>query len=251
MLDEQTVENEAVVVSPTESPTVKEEATAEIPSTEIAPKEESEQVSEVNESEVELKPEVKPVEKRIHKLVDERDRERARAESLAKQVEDLTNQFTGQNQSFTTNPTTIEPGAEVTQEQYQADVARQADAIVQIRLNQERIVNNINKEALDSMTAHPELDPSSDVFDKELSDTIVESVKAQIQVNPAASVKKLVNHMMKPYRRSIEQKVAETTETITKQVSESALRPSQVKTLDKPFDKLSTEEMEARLGTVS
>jgi hypothetical protein len=253
MTDEQKAENENVQATDgTESPAVEPKEQPEVAPAEETPQEEPKEVSEVTEEvKEEAKPEVKPVEKRIHKLVDERDRERERAESLARQVEELTGQITGnQGVSPQQYTPTVQPGTEVTPEQYQADIARQADAIVQMRLNQERIVNTINKEAAEAMKLNPELDPTSEVFDKELSDTIVEAVKAQVQVNPSASVKKLVNQMMKPYRRSIEKKVAETTETITKQVSESALRPSQVKPQEKPFDQLTPKEMEEKLGIV-
>lgn len=251
MVDEQQAESinleaENKVV---ESPPTEKQA---VPPTE-EPKIETEEVKteEPKVTEEGLKSsEAKPVEKRIHKLVDERNREREEKESLARQVEELTAQLSGQPQEFTPNYPAIEPGAEVTQDQYKADVVRTAQSIAQMEVNKERIVNNINKEAQESMTDHPELNPKSEVFDKELSDTITESVRAQIQVNPTASVKKLVNNLMKPYRRSVEKKVAETTEAVVKQVSESALRPSQVKGQEKPFEELSIKEMENKIGVV-
>jgi len=246
MDNEQKAENEEVVVDDlTESPAVEPETTPEATPQGEEPKE----ILEVTPSESEARPDVKPVEKRIHQLVDERDREKARAESLAQQVENLTSQF---NEPQGHNPvqTQVEPGAEITPEQYRQDVAAQAQAITQMELQKERIINNVNKEATESMKAHPELDPSSQDFDKELSDTITDSVKAQIQVNPQASVRKLVDRLMKPYTRAVERKVAESTETITKQASESALRPSQIKVAETPFNNLSEKEMEAKLGSV-
>jgi hypothetical protein len=120
-----------------------------------------------------------------------------------------------------------------------------------MELQKERIINRVNKEAMESMKAHPELDPSSDSFDKELSDTVSETVKAQFLANPNASVTRLVNQMMKPYRKAVDKKVAQQTEVITKQASESAIRPSQVKVGETPFEKLSQKEMEEKLGIVS
>lgn len=243
MADEQDeVEKDVEAEDVTESPAVEEEAPEETP-------EETQEESE--ELEVESKPKkVKPVEKRIHKLVDERNREKAKAESLAKQVEELTSKLTGEPQAVMPNVSTIEPGAEITPEQYRQDVARQAQAITQLELNKERIINRVNKEALEAEKAHPELDPTSDVFDEDLSKTVTEVVRDQVLANPNASVKKLVDQMMKPYRKAIEKKVAEETETITKQVSETAARPSHVKTKEKSLDDMTVEELEEKLGFV-
>lgn len=251
MVDEQQAENvtpvadtEVVESPPTEEKTVPpteevkvETEKVETPATEV--KEEGQKVTEP-----------KPVEKRIHKLVDERDRIREEKESLARQVEDLTARLSSQPREFTPNYPTVEPGAEITREQYEADVIRKAHDAAFLEVQKERVIDKINKEAQESMATHPELDPKSEVFDKDLSDTITESVRAQIQVNPTASVKTLVNRLMKPYRRSVEKQVAETTATVAKQAAESALRPSQVKTTEKPFEELTPQEMEKKLGVV-
>lgn len=233
--------------SVTESPTVEAKVTPEVetpksetPNVEVPVEEAQPKASE--------KPELKPVEKRIHKLVDKvKEAEQAR-DSLAKQVEDLTNQLSGSQANTPQYQPTIEPGAEVTQEQYKADVVRTAQSIAQLEVQKQRLVDTINREATESMNDHPELNPKSEAFDKELSEMIVESVKAQVQANPSASVKKLVNNLMKPYRKAIEKQVAENQATVTKQVAETALRPSQVKVVETPFSELSTEEMEKRLG---
>lgn len=199
---------------------------------------------------------VKPVEKRIHKLVDERDeavseaaRVKAVNESLARQVEELTTIMGGNNGSYP-DIQTIEPGAEVTSEQYKADVVRTAQSIAQLEVAKAKMLDTINRESTDAMRDHPELDPNSDVFDRELSDTITDSVRAQIQTNPTASVKKLVDSLMKPYRKSVDKQVAENTKELAKQASETALRPSQVKGVEKAFEDLTPAEMEQRLGTV-
>lgn len=231
------VENEIVESPPTEQEATQTEAPVEDAQEEVSdsPKEEK----------------TKPVEKRIHKLVEEREREKAEKESLAKQVEDLTEQLSSKQEGLPQVPT-VEPGSEITPEQYKEDLIRTAQSIAQLEVQRQRIIDTINKEAYESMQDHPELNPKSGpgVFDKELSETITEAVKAQVQANPTASVKKLVNNLMKPYRRAVDKQVAETTEAITKQVSESALRPSQVRGEEKPFEDLTPEEMEKKLGVV-
>lgn len=247
MVDEQQVENVTPVAETevVESPTTEEKTVQPTEVTE-APKAPETEVKEEGQKVAEPK----PVEKRIHKLVDERNREREEKESLARQVEELTAQLSGGQGNTSQYTPQIEPGAEVTQDQYKQDVVRTAQSIAQLEVAKERLIDRINKEASESMSTHPELDPKSEVFDKELSDTITESVRAQIQVNPSASVKKLVNNLMKPYRHSVEKKVAEETANVARQVSESALRPTQVKATEKPFNELSEKEMEASLGVV-
>jgi len=248
MDDEQKAEKDVAEESNvTESPTVepKDLPEAEEPETEPSKEEAKEEQPKAEES-----PKLKPVEKRIHKLVGERDKVKAEKESLAKQVEDLTSELS-QGQAPQDYSPTIEPGTEVSQEQYKADVVKTAQSIAQLEVRKQNVINTINKEANESMQEFPELDPKSDVFDTELSESITDSVKAQIQVNPSASVKKLVTRLMKPYKSSIKRQVAESTETIAKQVSESAQRPSQVKGQEKSFDDLSIEEMEQKLGVVN
>ena len=250
MDNEQKAEKDAAEKSSvTESPTVEPKV---VPEVEEPKSEESdvETKDEEQQPKVEESPKLKPVEKRIHKLVGERDKQKAENESLVKQVEDLTDELS-QGQSPQENGPTIEPGAEVSQEQYKADVVKTAQSIAQLEVQKANVINKINREANESMQEFPELNPKSKVFDAELSESITESVKAQIQVNPSGSVKKLVTRLMKPYKRSVERQVAESTEDIAKQVSEGAQRPSNVKVKDKAFDELSIQEMEDKLGVMN
>jgi len=236
-----------------DSQPIEQEATPEVeePKTEETVQAESEETKEPEPQREVQKSELKPVEKRIHKLVDERDQERARADSLSQQVDDLLARLNESTPAVTPpSPFTVEPGSEVTPEQYKEDVVRTAQSIAQLEVQKQRIVDTIQKESHELMQTYPVLNPDSDAYDKELSDMITEAVKAQIQVNPTASVKKLGEKLMKPYTRAVEKKVAETAETITKQVSESALRPTQVKPGEKPFEDLSIPEMEEKLGKV-
>lgn len=259
MNDQKEVENIVDGTSnDTASPTVEQQVPTEQlenqPTGDVQPEGEStneEVTDEKSDSTLKVEKDLKPVEKRIHKLVDERDREKERAESLAKQVEDLVTQLSGGSHKQDNNfQPTIEPGAEITPEQYQNDINRRADSIVQLRLEQNRVIDNINKETQESLREYPELDPASEIFDKDLSDAITASVKAQVTANPTSSVKKLVTQLMKPYKKAVEKNVAAQTETITKQVAETALRPSQVKGEEKAFETLTIEEMEKQLGKV-
>jgi len=145
----------------------------------------------------------------------------------------------------------VTPGAEISPDQYKQDVMRTADSIVQIRIKQQDAVNRINNEANAVVSKYPQLDPESDKFDRELSDSVTAAVEASVKADPyKASPKKLVAKMMKPYQRAVAKQVGKVTENIAKQVSETATRPTSVASSEKKFEELSLKEMEKKLGTV-
>lgn len=234
-----------------ESQTVAESPAAE----ELQPETESEEV--VTESTEEVTPEVSPeVEgrktagSRIRELVAEKktaeakaEEEKVRADSLADQMRKLTQSVTPQ-QIPQTEP--VSKDEEITVD----EVLRRADALAQIRVAQANNLNRVNSEALEAINKYPELNPESDSFDAELSEVVSKATLAQVTANPTASVKEFVGSLMKPYRRSIEKQAAGQKETIAKQVSEQAMRPTQVQEQEKPFSELSIQEMEKKLGVV-
>src|SRR3990170_4525706 len=92
----------------------------------------------------------------------------------------------------------IDLDSEVTPDQYRQHVMQQADSLVQIRLKQSEAVSRIDRESQEVMRAYPQLDPESEQFDKELSETISEAIEAQVKLNPySASVKKFADKLMK------------------------------------------------------
>ena len=99
------------------------------------------------------------------------------------------------------------------------------------------------------MKAHPELDPDNDLFDKDLSDAVTESSLAYVRANPMASIKDHVNRLMKPYKKSLTKAVGKETENLVKQVSETALRPTNVPSTEKSVKDMSIKELEQKLGT--
>lgn len=153
-----------------------------------------------------------------------------------------------QQQQFTPS---VQPGAEITQEQYQADVMRMADARVELKIQQNNAVTRINNEATEAIRKYPQLDPKSDQFDKDLSDTVTEAVDSHVRVNPySASVIKFVDKLMKPYQKAVTKEVANVTEKITKQVSETALRPTSIRKSEKSAKDKTIKELEEELGIV-
>ena len=176
-----------------------------------------------------------------------------KAQSLAEKLGELTGSDEPQPSPYGQRQyqPQVEPGAEISPDQYKQDVMRTADSIVQIRIKQQDAVNRINNEANTVVGKYPQLDPESNKFDRELSDSVTAAVEASVRANPyKASPKKLVAKMMKPYNRAVTKQVGEVTENIAKQVSETATRPTGVASSEKKFEELSLKEMEKKLGTV-
>ena len=173
----------------------------------------------------------------------------ATTQSMAERLAELTGSV--EPSVYSPRQPQVEPGSEVTQEQYSQDVLRTADSLITLRMKQRDILDNINNEANAAIRAFPQLDPESDTFDKELSDSVTDAVEAHVKVDPYnASVKHVVEKLMKPYQRAVAKEVGKVTENIAKQVSETALRPTQIAASEKKFEELSIKEMEKRLGTV-
>lgn len=214
--------------------------------TEQIPEEITEEASEEVETGGETK---KGAQSRIKELVRERNEEREKRISLEQKMAELTSQ--GDSGDYSPYTPQYQPGSEVTPEQLQQDIMRQADSIVQLRLRQQEAANRIRNESNDAVKAHAQLDPDSDQFDPELSETVTEAVEAYVRQNPySASVKKFVDKLMKPYTKGVAKEVGKATENIAKQVSETALRPTNVRKQEKSAEEKSIAELEAELGIV-
>ena len=199
----------------------------------------------VEETETEEAPK-KGANQRIRELNEKAKQAEAKAQSLADRLADLTGSV--EPQQYTPQ---VQPGEEISPEQYQSDVLRAADGLVTLRIKQSEAVNRINNEANEVLRSYPELDPDSDSFDKELSDTVTEAVEAQVRVTPyTASIKKYVDRLMKPYKRAVTKEVGKETENIARQVSQSALRPTAVRQVEKKIEDMSIAELEAEIGVV-
>lgn len=238
--------------TPPESPTVQEITDKEFPPAEAesapeAPAEEPEAEDDSN----------KGAQARIRELNTKANAEKARAESLEKKLAELTGQMEPALEPY--NPEVLEPivqpGEELDADELNRRVAQrdqkllqQADALGQFRAKQAKAIENINREAIEAVGKYKQLDSESELFDPELSETVTEAVEAYVRVNPTSSVKSYVDKLMKPYTSAVAKEVAKQSETLVKQASETALRPSNVKPVDKKFEDLSIKEMENKLG---
>lgn len=184
----------------------------------------------------------KTAESRIKRLVVEKKEAEAKAESLADQVRKMTAVRPPQYE-----PTNTANETELTVE----EVLRRADTLTQIRLAQQDNLHRVNNEALEAIKAYPELDPDSESFDPELSESISQATMASIQANPTAPVRKFVDSMMRPYKKAVEKQATGQAEALNKQASQTAMRPTQVQEQEKPFSELSIDEMEKKLGVVN
>jgi len=245
------VKEEAVVDDSPTTPSVEEpKATEEVntPAEEVESTEETEPEEEVTET-VEGEPSKKGLNNRVRELNSRAKQAEAKAQSLAERLEELTGSAEPQGQPYSPQ---VQPGSEVTPDQYKQDVMRTADGLVQLRMKQQTALDKINSESQQVIRDNPELDPDSEFFDKELSDTVTDAVEAHVRANPyTASVKTFADRLMKPYKRSVDKKVGQAKETLAKQVSETALRPTQIKAKEKSADEKSIEELEAELGFVN
>jgi hypothetical protein len=233
-------------VSTTPVEEIKAPETETEPIEEASSTDEAETKGEDTEKEVPVR---KGAEARIRELNAKAKAEKERADSLAQKLENFTREVVPQGPQAPYQ-SQVEPGTEVTPEQYKSDVMRTADALVQLRLNQQKVVDNINSEANKAIKEYPELDPDSDQFNKELNDTVTEATLALVRSNPTASVKKFVDRLMKPYKKSLTKEVAEETETITKQVAAQSLRPTPMVKSNKNDREKTIEELERELGVV-
>jgi len=173
----------------------------------------------------------------------------AENQSLAKRIAELTGSYESREQEF--SPPPIQPGMEYTQEQYQQHVAAAAGSIVDLKLKQQGAINRIQNETSEVIRSYPELDPKSESFDKDLSESVTEAVEAKVRANPySANVKSFVDGLMKPYKRAVTKEVGRVSENLVRQVSQAATRPTSIHKSDKPLAEKSIQELERELGIV-
>lgn len=173
----------------------------------------------------------------------------AEAQSLAQRIAELT----GSDEPSATAPKypQIEPGQEYTPEQYQQHVAAAAAQIVDLKLKQQNAIQRIQSETSEAVRVYPELDPTSDSYDPDLSKSVTEAVEAKVRANPySANVKSYVDLLMKPYRRAVTKEVGKVSEKLATQVSQAAARPTSVHKSEKSLAEKTIQELERELGVV-
>jgi len=239
MTDDNTALNEPVETETTEPTTPVEEQTADVEVKTETPEESKKGYSA-----------------RVQELANAKKAAEEKANSLEQKLAELTSQVGqgGQPPYSPPKQDVVKPGEELTADELNTRLSEREQRIFQmqeLRLQQERALNRINQEASDVVRKYKQLDPESDQFDPELSSWVTDTVTEVVKANPNTSVKKIVSGLMKPYQRQITKEVATQTENIAKQVSESAIRPSNAKPAEKKFEDKTIAEMEAELGFVN
>ena len=233
-----------VAVETTEESSTPEETTEEVTN------QESPEASETHEEETETGESTnKGANQRIRELNAKAKAAEEKAQSLAQRLEELT----GSNEPLGNQPfiPSVEPGEEISPERYKGDVMQAAGSMAKLIYKQQEAVGRIKSESLEAVRKYPELDPDSEHFNKELSDDIFDSMDALIHKNPySAEVLKSVDNKMKLYRRAIDNEVGKVGEKLATQVSQSALKPTQVRSEVKSDKDKTIAELEAELGVI-
>lgn len=184
-------------------------------------------------------------EKRIHELVDEREKAKQEVADLKAKLADLTAQPAAQESTPAYQP--AEGESQGGERELTLDDLR---TIARLEVEKERTVNRINAQAAEAVKLHPELDKSSEKFDPDINEAVTTAVWLEVQKDPSKDVLKLTDKYMKPYRKAAERAVGEEKKVLAQQVNDEALRPVNVKPVDKKFEDKSLNEMEEELGVV-
>jgi len=222
---------------------------------------ESETAETESPAETQTVEEVSPQKKVTKKGAESRIRELSgKVHSLKDKIEELTNPVGSDSTQMRSQPPQenkplVGPGEEidgVELERRMADreqrIMQQANQMVDFKTRQAAVIERINRETVEVVGKFQELDPESDDFDEELSDAMYEAVEAKVKSDPTASVKQFVTKQMKLYKREATREKAGESKEISKQSAQSAIKPSQNKSVDTKFTDLSISEMRNKLG---
>lgn len=214
---------------------------------ESAPSEESEEQEITEESESNSK---KDASSRIRELNSKAKDAEAKAASLAKQIEELTASSQQPQYGDWGNQYPQSETGEITAEELEARAVQRAMALTEIKMQQQRMLDRVQKEADEVLKEYPELDPDGDRHNADLSEAITEAALAYVKQNPNKSLKAYVQKLMKPYKGAVAREVGDLADTVTRQAAEKALRPTSTPKGEKRLEDMSEKELEERLGTV-
>lgn len=217
------------------------------PNSEVAPQPEVKEVEQEDEKHIDKK----GANSRIRELNEEAKAAKAEAESLKRKIAELTTPSQYQpNWEQLNQPIKQDENGQVDAGEFEKNILAKAAAIAELKLAQQQHISRVNSEAEKVIEEYSVLNPDSDNYDPELSESVSEAALSYVQANPTKSLKKFVDGLMKPYTRSISKQVGGMQEQLTKQVAETALRPSSAPKSEKNIAEMSMKEMEEKLGIV-
>jgi hypothetical protein len=163
---------------------------------------------------------------------------------------------------------TYQPGEEIAPERLQADVVQTAQAIanltVEQRLGQERAAQNVERDTEVLPTKYSELDPDSSDFSPELDKAITEEFQERafrvtgyrqdgqpiIVLDPSVRLADIAKRSVEMVRAVATKSSANMRNALAQSADTNAIKPQAESKVEKPFEELSIQEMEAKLGTV-
>ena len=181
-----------------------------------------------------------------------------KAQSLSEKLAALTQGVPEGAPQMPTNqplPPLVKEGEELTYEeinrrqlQRDEELLKRATQVTNLQTQQALAIERINREARELTRKYEELNPQSEAFDRELSDTLTEAAEAYVRANPTKSLEEFVDKQMRLHKRAVSKEVKAEQAEVTRQQGQSAIRPSTAKTAEKKFEDMTIEEMEAKLG---
>lgn len=204
------------------------------------------------------------------------ERKPTRAERRIRQLAEENRQLRTQPNQFAPayqQPPQIEvqPGEELTVEQYQQHVAQAAQSVVAPQLETFRAefetkeaLNNFDRDMEFIEKTYDELkdnSPIADVLEKQISEEFKQKAyrlvgfdqvtgQPQYRVDPSVRLADIAAQKVADARAIAQRTSADMKNAVATLADESAVRPSGSVSSDKSFESLSIEEMEAKLGVV-
>lgn len=153
----------------------------------------------------------------------------------------------------------VEPGSEITPEQYQKDVMSAAQTITQLEINklraeqaQKEYVENFDRDVAYTESKYSELNADSPNYDSKLSEKVANMYEKLSAKNPNIRLRDIVDDVMEVAERKSTRATAQTNSQIKRQADESALKTTTTaKPAAKTAEEKSLAELEQELGYVS
>lgn len=251
-------ENTVAEDSIQETSPVAEPTTSDSPVTEGSAEEAqvTEPAADENNSDEERKP--NRAERRIRQLSEE-----------VKQLREQPNQFAP---NFDQSPVEVQPGQEITDEQYQQHLAQAAQSVVtpqleslRAELETKEAKRNFDADEKQILSQYDELkdgSPIKDVIERQISEEFQQkafrlvgidpiSGQPQYRLDPSVRLADIAATKVADARAIAEKASADRQIAIETTADEAGLKPSGSATSDRKFEDLSIEEMEQKLGYVS
>lgn len=122
---------------------------------------------------------------------------------------------------------------EVTEEEYQAEVAAKAREAAKLEIRNEKIINNVVEDRKYLETQHPELDQESDEFDPVLAEYIATTFKSLFKENQDIRLKDYAEQVLSLRASGVEKGKSQVTAKVMRQAAEQAISPSATRVVSK------------------